>query len=113
MRKHSSIHTHKHTMKVTVTCPPTLKQMGSTTWRHLNPPPPAPINREKRMTENEEKVDKKVKMKGGDLVLTTPLTIQMVGETTALATPCPTIANPLYPGVTVDIVPLRDTQRGE
>lgn len=67
------------------------------------------------MMEGEEKVEEKAKMKGEDLVLTTPLTqitIQMVG-TTALAKPCPTtaIANPLQPGVTVDIVPLRDTQR--
>lgn len=65
------------------------------------------------MTEDEEKV----KMKGGDLALTTPstlITIQMVGTTMDLAVPCRTtaIANPLHPGATVPIVPFRDTQRG-
>lgn len=110
--KRNSIHTHKHTIKLTVTCPPTLTSTGSAALRHPHPPPPAPIRREKRMTEDEEKV----KMKGVDLVLTTAptqITIQMVGATMALATPCPTTAmTNLHPGVTVNIVPLRDTQRG-
>lgn len=102
---HNSIHIH--TMKPTVNCPPSLRWMGLIALRHPHLLPPAQNRREKGMMEDE------LKMRGKDLVLTTlttVITIQMVGAITALLTLCPTtaMANPLHPGVTVDIVPLRD-----
>lgn len=110
---HNIIHTHKHTMKIRVTCLPPLRSTGSTALRHPHSLPPSQIRREQRMMEGEEKA----MMKGGDLVLTTSLTqitIQMVVATTGLAKPCHTtaIANPFHLGVTVAIVSLRNPQRG-
>lgn len=82
---------------------------------HPHPPPLAPIRRERRTMGDNVKAE--VKMKVEDLVvakLLSQTTTQMAGATTVLPTPCPTTAtaNPLHPGVTADIMPLRDILKG-
>lgn len=103
----NSIHTHKHTMRIIVTCLLTLKSMGLTAFRHPHPSPPSQIKWKNTMREGV----RKAMMMLEDLFLTTSLdqiTIQMMATMTLAKQHHCT----LHPEVKVDIVPLRNTPSG-